>query len=390
MLVPEDAACDHCVVRFRYITNKPGEVIFHQCIDVKIVKSTETKQEKKVSLADRVKITKTQNSTSNVFAIYYDPSSMKTAALARINTVEPIVETLASLEQVVRTWESPIDGHVRPLQFASAINDGIVAFIPSERNLYYTITEGGSDLSKVATKLLAINVDSYKQQVVSTLALPVAALHYDAKHDTLIGVFVRNSTKVEANYEYQVVLINRQDGSVKEVTASEPDDYYIDFVWSEYDQTNSMLYILARNEHDPFNQTQKIMVVDMNKAAVTALFPVDHTHSFSSFHLRNSTLYAITQGIPFKQPTAFKYQLYKINPTTRTTEFVYELKNANLQDWNGQVRHVGSTNLIYQIYKPTESPKLSFYPIDVTNASYEPTVANCKKLSHVYNVIALQ
>lgn len=90
------------------------------------------------------------------------------------------------------------------------------------------------------------------------------------------------------------------------------------------------------------------------------------------------------------QPTAFKYQLYKINPTTRTTEFVYELKNANLQDWNGQVRHVGSTNLIYQIYKPTESPKLSFYPIDVANASYEPTVANCKKLSHVYNVIALQ
>jgi len=47
--------CDHCVLRFRYITNNPDEAmpnnpngIFYQCVDIQIVKPDESEEEKKV------------------------------------------------------------------------------------------------------------------------------------------------------------------------------------------------------------------------------------------------------------------------------------------------------------------------------------------------------
>jgi len=183
----------------------------------------------------------------------------------------------------------------------------------------------------------------------------------------LLGVIMVVSTESPYKHAFQIVFIDKNSGEVSPILTTEYSDKYVDFVWSEFDERNEDLFILARDEDDP-QMGQRVFHINIKQRKVVSVFITDIEQSFSSMRfVPNQGLFAISQGVPFKYgDNLITLKLLKIDTINMKTVVVFDLPTQHIQDWSGGVRHSqhGSveSNIFYQIFRSSEGRV--FYGID--------------------------
>jgi len=196
-----------------------------------------------------------------------------------------------------------------------------------------------------------------------------------------------------------VSFYDPQTQQEKLLVGLKPDDYFIDYVWSTYDPTNQVLYVLRRNEHDPFEQSQKVFAIDIaNRKELyePQIFPIKNSFSnmqwVSTATPKQQGLIAFVQGVPgATNLTHDDFGLYNINPKQGSTEQISLINtDFNVKQWyGGNVFNFNTSPYYYQFFRSGISASsskviLSCYRQDEWSKAVESDAFN-----YLYNVVAV-
>ncbi|KAL0490757.1 hypothetical protein AKO1_002546 [Acrasis kona] len=393
LTIPSGFSCEHCVVRFRYISHKQNEPdAFHQCVDVKVIPSNTlvTKQRPIKSLSSiKNKNEVKQPNFLTVVQFHDRPLTFwnihQFKQLSYPSIVKPIQQNVRNQRMQIKQDELVDD----------AINDGIVTFDTTTKQAIYSVSRAPTRrLNETITNLLYISTTGSHETKMLNISTAVSSIHYDSATDSLLAVRMVSHSEKKGFHAFQVIYVNKNTADITPVLTTEYSDRFVDFIWSEFDTAGQNLFILARDEDDP-QMSQRIFHIDLKQKSVASDFVLDPAHSFSAVHFVSSQgLFAISQGVPFKygdSPITFK--LLKIDTLNKAAVPMFDLPIQTVQDWNGNMRHIQgreNDNILYHIYR-LESGVRAMFDIDVTNPLHKPKVEELGILSQseVYNPIAI-
>lgn len=288
--------CDHCVLRVRYVPNKPTEPIFHQCADVSIVAPT-------TQLGGRLYAVRQ-------FDLFENPPY---SALVEIDT---------------QTGQSKHVAEIANFYFSQ----GLVAGDVLHQKVYFI----GDDLQSLAQDIAADSLYAYD---IASGKLGAPAKIYrpsggqwnaimatgGSTHPLLVVGQVPGTSPY--NFIYQVRYLG-PDGSVSAPISSTPQtDTFVNFLWASYDPALGLVYILGGDENSLVDQDATLYTVNVTAQTVTSSVLNGINFTLVSMHVvaGNPTLFALSPGeTPASPISQTSWSLVSIDPATGVVSSVAE------------------------------------------------------------------
>eukprot|EP00164_Ancoracysta_twista_P001490 GFYU01001951.1.p1 GENE.GFYU01001951.1~~GFYU01001951.1.p1 ORF type:complete len:563 (-),score=208.14 GFYU01001951.1:43-1689(-) len=353
--------CSHCVFRFRYISHKPTEPIFHQCVDVAIAQSS--------TLASPLLVTDSNDST-----VEEEVSTFFTAAeAAPAANGFPLAGILAPHESGTGTVEvvlmDPWSGnkkHVADLTAPAVelglaspmlhlgkvvlnggnghIVDGVATVDRANAVLYFLMAR---EFDAVPDVVVVVDTKTGDVQYKSLhgITFPLSGIHYDIASSGLIGVGLIEQSN---GFVYGTVHIDLSTGVVTSAGVNSDElGAYVDYGWSDYDQDRATLHILSHHEDKPVDlfYTLRTLNLATNKWTVKTLDGKAHTDPvFNSFIIdarEANTILALSPGTADTWDTENrKWELVSMNVITGESHSVQSMPagaNTHPVYWGGHV-----------------------------------------------------
>eukprot|EP00762_Andalucia_godoyi_P004731 ANDGO_03554.mRNA.1 hypothetical protein ACA1_027500 len=342
--------CDSCVLRIRYIPHKPTEPIFHQCSDVKVVRSSTANDA--VTSAD-----------SKYFILGVQPKGDSAITIVDVNPyvgVRPLFDIPFAVRSVLSpSKETPAPNHHQHPEHHDAgkvaargchdehpghedgapsapstagsvdlgaampfIADQVFAYDSAGQRLYFTGSFG--DVGSAPTYLVVVDLSTSSHVARNmSLTVPFSALTFDTVSKTLIGFAYLPSTTTPGSFNFLVQRIDPSSLSITTLYTGADEDTFVNMMWMEIDSENQKLYLLQGDENAPDTLRSKMFVIDVHSGQLVQSWIPDFSQfTFSSFHLdtRRKMIVAASPGLsPFKAGNG-TWSLVQIHEDSSVTE----------------------------------------------------------------------
>jgi hypothetical protein len=288
-IVMPSEPCDHCVLRARYNSHKPGEQTFYNCADIRIVAASGSVSTSNQTHGDTNRVSNTTTrvrhnsrtfSNASIVAVAFNPVNQG-ADLVSVNPATAAISKIMHLSYGVRS-SNPTVGVAADLSqtMQPYIMDSIVAYDYDHSLLYYVI---GDNMTEIPNTLLQVNPMSASIEELQLSPAPpgfIISLAYETTRG-LLGLSLEASSSTPGSYVIHLLGIEQVTGVNSILASSPPDNTYINYQWSFI--SDGTFYALMQNENDADHMTSVILSFDLETLKFVSKVVVDvSSYTFGS------------------------------------------------------------------------------------------------------------
>lgn len=310
-IVIPNYSCDECVLRVRYVPNKPTENIFYQCSDIAI---------------SQVSWTPSYYGLTNLLSSNGDAmtASLNGYSIER-NTLLQV--PLSQIQFNIRRDSNPL------------IADQIVTASPN--SLYYLASTSGV-IGAPFDAILQLNFLDFETSVIyltGSVPINIVALHFDNQDNSIYAIAL-NVVDFDAGiYQYALYQVNLENGNIGSPVILLPNDNtYVNFQWSTLDTSGGLIYLLTGNENDPYGLSTKLFTIPLDGSNYTVTKPDNSVYTIAAIHydLITGDLFSVSPGLWGKKD----WTLVKVNPQDGTVTPVHAYNatmNSFISAYSGEI-----------------------------------------------------
>lgn len=334
--ITPDVECQHCVLRARYQSHKPGETTFYQCADIAITHNPERVSEQQPPFAvDQSDAGATAASESAAGASATTQLLYGVQCVTENNDCE-FVQVSTSTGTIVPRFKLPFDVHaVRPVERkqqqqqqlhpskhvgdsrvprlqaadeaagALFLADQVCAVDSVNGFIYYLL--GNGPIGSLPSFIVRVRVASNKYDLIniSNIAQPINALNYDNSTGKLFAITLEESPVGSFAYVTHVNEVDLTAGTLTPViTTKEADDTFINLQWTELDGSNGLLYVLYQDENEAVKMDSILLVFDINSRTYRRLVLDYKTYIVTSHYIDHfGRLLTLSPGLVYGNNT---------------------------------------------------------------------------------------
>eukprot|EP00761_Pharyngomonas_kirbyi_P003362 gb/GECH01003366.1/.p1 GENE.gb/GECH01003366.1/~~gb/GECH01003366.1/.p1 ORF type:complete len:458 (+),score=112.03 gb/GECH01003366.1/:1-1374(+) len=298
--------CDHCVLRVRYVPNKPTEPVFHNCADVSI---------KKTSIPSSL--------FQNQMIGFYQPRGREFDSRNKVVQIQPdgsvfdvsssfiLRGTAQPSSRAASSWASDDNNLV--------LANGLMTVSPDGKSIYAIADTSKSVQQEDQPLRQIVEYDLVRRQFPSPknlTGLPhgmqVTSMFQMDRSLMIVGL-----QKDGSGFKFSIHPVDPSSGRVSSSVANtKSDSTFVNFLWatSYSDHSNSKVYLLVGDENAPFSLRARLYTLDVDTGAVSTSIPNYNKFTLSAVHAdpNTGTLYGLSPGLF----TAKEYQwtLVKVDP----------------------------------------------------------------------------
>ncbi|XP_062592865.1 uncharacterized protein LOC134254355 [Saccostrea cucullata] len=418
-VVLPNKACEHCVLRARYESHKPGEQTFYQCADITIKESPNLSPKVSEPVTALLQHTEYQRAFKKYSVITkdavndvnydvalrgfaYSPFDPNTLLIVNV-TLDGSIHPFGKFDMRVdlhinknkdKTKDSLITNKLvkkRTLS-PSFILDSLVT-VNNWNNLVVMYNAVG-DYDK-PTPMLA-EFDTHQgtmssSQIEGFDGSPINAL-LSNQDDSYYTFSIEDAGQKGYNFVVgQLYLIkNTLPYHFRKLISSGPEPLYVNYQWAELDVERQLLFVLMGNENTPDKLLAKLYTYDINKKNLSSIVDLEVSmYAYMNFHYYRKTgmLYAVSPGMFYTLGYPF-YSLIEINPATGKIT-----RSFRFADWGYFRGYFGGavfggldqdTGILYHVMTMQDTNSEVIASIDVNSGKV--TYSQMTNLKHVHNL----
>jgi hypothetical protein len=388
-----DIDCKHCVLRVRYLPNKPTEPTFHQCSDISITKT-------------QLDNNRPSNKLGNIYALRYNKLTDDAATLVEIDPNSNTLTSLGALDGLIvrgayhpntvlkSTAQINLVHNRRILaNFKPNIANQIVTADPAKNIIFYVMSQGTEQIPNHLIYFKAGKSPIYSIVEIKNLSegQVITALNWDEKKQQLLALTFKPSGD-EGAFQFQVNQLDIQTGTLTVLASLEPDDTFVDFLTTNFDPVNRILYILIRDENsDIMGQKLFAANIETGKVSIAPLNTKQYVYSDFVFSQQHKALLTVSPGPVNVTGTSLDlnyFDLIKVNVTSGVQEAIYRMDDTKKYSyyggnvWNGYDQTNGAFFHVFRLGETSELRVLSG-----TSKQYKTVVQWKYADADLYNVI---
>lgn len=364
--------CDHCVLRMRYITHKPGDMFFYQCADISISKAPQGSNHNSTRLRQRpenegdVQIQTVANlqspgnvSSAKLLGFAWNPERAGSSVIS--------VDTFSG-EKIgkggVPFGVGPGYQYGTPAPDAQSLRYVVdqVACYSREIPYVFMLEHHNGDLDSPPNKIIWLELYSMdiagEYEIQTPDYLPISSLNPYQRTTFLAFQMEEDKTNL-GNFTFKVATLDYMGVYALLYKADEPEALYVNFLWATVDLTKQLYYVLMGNENSPFELKSRIYTYDIGKQNITHMTEVDvsqYTISAIQVYEKTGQLFAMSPGL-FGDPYP-AWTLIEVNPMDGTIKKVAEVAKAGNfeQYYGGSVINLDQKNgVLYYVLRVADN-----------------------------------
>lgn len=407
--------CEHCVVRARYQSHKPGESIFYQCADIAITKTSPQStiypmqaplppqefdpqyravMKKYEMLRAKYDMKAGVIDSHCLIGFSYNPIDQGDGFLMSVNVVTGSTNILEEFYIIIALREQQKHQQVKQSgdEHGNFVYDAISA-INSNGNLINLYHEGAT-ADVVDDFVMEVDLkhpgDIIKRaKIVNGPGYPISAIMpiIDDRYYTIILV----DRAKDGHFVFflgQISYTATQQFSYEPVMWSEPEPLYVNYQWAEYDSVRYRVYLLMGNENSPDRLQARIYTYDIAKRNVTwvELDVGDYTFMSMHIHKKSGRLFAVSPGTTYHFNPI--WSLIEIDPTTGKSKLVSRIADAGyFALYYGGTIFQGideETDTLYHVFRLLDTTADVIVGINLNN--YKMTISGITNLRQIHNL----
>ncbi|EDV23529.1 uncharacterized protein TRIADDRAFT_58259 [Trichoplax adhaerens] len=411
--------CSHCVLRIRYNSHKPGEQTFIQCSDVSFShkKSNDDHHEAEEEVYQGWKEWRSQRMTlpkqasdylkfaallsdrfsaassgNYIYGISASPFDLDEANYVKIDTATGEIIKLSTLS-------APLTNQFRVYSAKQVIDYvAIQAFCyVYKSDMMYTIVHKGSNADATANKLFAIDRAKGNTKANDSLAAeavniaPINAI-MDDEEGGFITLQIVKLPRKPGYFSFLVSRMNLKPKLFQPIINSQPENLYVNFLWSTLDTKNKICYLLMGNENSADKLLAKLYVVHYGTQPGIEIVNLNvsrYTIGAIHFYKKTGELLAVSPGVAprkdFKR--APQWYLVSVNPKNGhiTKKFQIAPNGAFRPVFSGNIANIDEKrDKLYYRFEVLDEPADVIASIDLKN-----NAVSYSKLGYFRHVINL-
>ncbi|CAH1799012.1 unnamed protein product [Owenia fusiformis] len=442
--------CDHCVLRMRYQSHKPGESTFLQCSDIRIKKSSGKRATSRINskavdpaqkaIKDAIKLIDRKPTTSSptfygVAYDEYDPDRCHYVKLEWPNLYTQPISTLplgvvsfksrrtvhgvsnkmsftsgAKLHQPMRLKRSTFSSSRTVLSkmvgkhrnqisnHQSFLMDQIMTSDTSPGpggsvNVTVFIKHSG-DLDDPTVNMFVVgawNGSLVKDESIIWLdKAPISAIQLESP-TTYLVFQIEESEKKPGSFIFKLGHFNLDGEYWGDLATSDPENTYINFQWADYDYDKQLYYVLMGNENSPDALDARIYTFQVNKKVSYKQIDVSkYTFQSIQVYQRTGQLIAMSPGL-FNE-TYPAWTLVEVDPFTGHVEKLFDVTPPGIfSKYYGGTIFNGVDNtkgILYYTLRVADSSASLIVSVNIETG--QVGYSNMANLGHIHNLAIIQ
>ncbi|PIK44275.1 hypothetical protein BSL78_18865 [Apostichopus japonicus] len=336
--------CSHCVLRMRYVSNKPGEEIFYQCSDVTILKQnmpTLTTSD----LSDQlnfptglerlnkflVRSNRDSNSVRDSTQLYgfsWDILQTSGSDLISVDTNTGEI-TKKSYEPfyfnmgigVMYGTPSPMAQSYKFLMDQIACHSRKIPYI-------FLLEHRNGNITATPNKILWIDLEAKVIAGEYEIKQPISG-HFIAlspyQQSNFLSLVLEEDTEKKGSYNLTFSTLDYMGNYQKELTVT-IGSQFINYLWATPDLTKQLYYVVMGDENSARDLKASILTYNITKKALVTSMPLDvsnYTISSVQVYEKTGKLLAVSPGLFGQEMPA--WSLVEVDPTTGNISFVMDI-----------------------------------------------------------------
>jgi hypothetical protein len=366
--------CDRCVIRLRYMSNKPGESTFYQCSDVAFKAATK----------------KPVNAAATLLAVAHSEME-STSVVQRIDTTSGTSTNLVKLPYPVASAESKRARQYRRSAASSdAILDQLVAYDASTKTLVLGFDDS-SMLSLFPSSVVVVKTDSLAITTHNITDLPGPMLQLIYVGAQLTVVCLRALLDQPGKFLLSVAPVDTSASTFRYDTTREvvgvPDDTFVNvqFVSASKDT----VYVLMGDENAADSLNAKLFVARPGQTHLAAV-QLNHdvwTIASAQVNPSNGDLVALSPGLHGET----NWHLVTVDATTGAVAPVRPVSgipDAFINYYGGLIYNgVSSTGVLFHSLSIQGEMESMIAAVPVNTAAGPVTFSPPTHSRHIFNMI---
>ncbi|KAK3098031.1 hypothetical protein FSP39_015506 [Pinctada imbricata] len=418
IVVLPNKACDHCVIRARYVSHKPGEQPFYQCSDV-AVQQTVSALPRVIETNHQPKHEEFRNAMKKMQTLHskhdtptfpeknppafllgfsyspFDPNSVYLVNTTMDGQVIPLGQFdfghgMSVQDRCMKT-RNMVPNTTYPF-----LLDSVMTVETSSNDLIGFLHEGNTDNPSPTFLHFDIHQASilFKSAIGEFDGHAFSGIVYNENDGHFYTFSVQRNESKGFNFVVGQLHIekNMLPYIYSELIRTEPEPLYVNYQWMTMDQKGNRLFVLMGNENTPDQLKARIYIFDLNYVwKFLKMVELDVSeYTFMSIHYYEKTgmLYAMSPG----KWNGRLWTLVEINPLTGDV-----VEHIDVADMEYFKPHYGGS-----IFNAINQETGDFYHVltlQDTNANiivivnidgYSITYSEITNLSHVHNLVLIK
>ncbi|XP_060084721.1 uncharacterized protein LOC132563984 [Ylistrum balloti] len=406
-----DTPCDHCVIRARYQSHKPGETIFYQCADVKVIKLPVPIKKAYLSvpmdpnfrtlrMASQLQMNYPMNEYTDapfyLQGLAYNEFEPERLDFVNISVELGFVQPLNQFNIGVDLTRTRERFATQPLEF---IMDGITALNPAESEMLTMYHKGGA-MDDVASDVMVLYTNNGKLELTTSLhgfdGVPISALEY-VKPRTYVSFGIQEDNTKAGTFHFvmgQIIYVPGTGLVYKQIYRSlDTENLFVNFQWASMDPTSGQLFVLMGNENAPDTLDARIYVYNFFNQSFVKMVPVEKSaFTFMSIHVgrlspQEPLLYTVAPQGSYseKRPT---WSLIQIDPMSGKVTELFQIAPPGLFEryYGGSIFNgFDKTNgVLYHVLRVADSVADVIVGADVKTKT--ASFSKLTNLRHIHNL----
>eukprot|EP00698_Gefionella_okellyi_P016211 TRINITY_DN4629_c0_g2_i1.p1 TRINITY_DN4629_c0_g2~~TRINITY_DN4629_c0_g2_i1.p1 ORF type:complete len:528 (-),score=131.53 TRINITY_DN4629_c0_g2_i1:24-1607(-) len=401
-IVTPSQVCDPCVFRVRYQSHKPGEDIFYQCADIRIVAKdddTATSPSSEPVLVFPAGDNSHSAEGASTAAAAADDTTTESALLYGVQydelsgwtefvSVNPSSGSIAPLFRFPYVIHQATPSATVPQADQPFILDQICGVDADARLLYFMASSNG--LGSVPDTLITVNVSksSYTARALNVnQSMPINALNFNPTTGQLLVVAMEPTDKPGV-YVTRIQTLDLDTLSITTMLTTAPDDTFINFQWAELDVDNQLYYVLFQDENDAPDMDSILYTFDVRHNTIVHRTAVAFNQfTFESIQVgADNQLYSLTPGLVLG---AHAWSLITVDTGTGACKSVYQVAPGNVfLNYYGGMIYNGldrTSNVLYYQLRTAQLQTALIVRVNTVNG--EVKMSSKTQLLQIHNIV---
>lgn len=402
--------CPKCVLRMRYISNKPGETTFYQCSDIVIKKANQTSLqtypeddsvpvnlkntidylERRKTLTSRHRSHSAPNGTK-IFGFSWDILRNPGTELVSVDTISGEVAKESYEKFYFNMGVGVQYGTPSPMEESYKFLMDQIACHSREIPYIFLLEHRNGNISQRPNKILWIDLSAKSIAGEYEIQQPASG-HFVAlspfERTNFLALLISEDKEKQGSFNLTFATLNYM-GVYEKHFMMPSGSQFINYLWATSDLTKQLYYVLLGDENSPQKLHSSILTYNITGRKVNMTQLDVSMYTISSFQVYEKTgqLFALSPGLFGIGQGSPAWSLVEINPISGNISLVMEVAPSGLFEeyYGGTVFNLDQENgIMYYVFRVANSHADVIASIDlVTN---QVSFSQLTSLRHVYNL----